>query len=104
MTGQELSLFKSFLTNRRQYVVIDKFISRTEDSLPCSVVQGSKLSATLYTLYTNEITQLDKLMGTDHYEQIIGQKTINDFDIDHIIINYVDDWTNIISSTNIDQL
>ena len=39
-------------------------------------------------------------MGTDYYEQITGQKTISDFDIDHIIINYVDDSTNIISNDN----
>ena len=43
-------------------------------------------------------------MGTDYYEQITGLKTNEDFDIDHIIINYVDDSTNIISSDNKDQL
>ena len=104
VTGQELKIFTSFLTDRRQYVQIDTFTSRTDDSLPCSVVQGSKLSLTLYTLYTNEITSLHKIMGTDDYEQITGLKTDQDFDIDHIIINYVDDSTNIISSDNSDQL
>ena len=38
VTGQELKLFTSFLTDRRQYVQIDTFTSRTNDSLPCSVV------------------------------------------------------------------
>ena len=104
VTGQELKLFKSFLTDRRQFVQIDTFTSKTEDSLPCSVVQGSKLSSTLYTLYTNEITTLHKIMGTDDYELITGQKTDYDLDIDHIIINYVDDSTNIISSNDCDQL
>ena len=33
-----------------------------------------------------------------------GQKTDYDCEIDHIIINYVDDSTNIISSDNCDQL
>jgi len=102
VTGQELKLFKGFLTDRRQYEQIDIFTSTIENSLPCSVVQGSKLSATLYTLYTNEITLLYTLMGTDYYEQITGLKKIIDFDIDHIIINYVDDSTNIISSDNKD--
>ena len=104
VTGQELKLLYSFLTDRRQYVQIDTFKSTIENSLPCSVVQGSKLSATLYTLYTNEITLLYTIMGTDYYEQITGLKTNDDFDIDHIIINYVDDSTNIISSGNKDQL
>ena len=104
VTGQELKLFKSFLTDRRQYVQIDTFTSTIEDSLPCSVVQGSKLSVTLYTLYTNEITLLYKLMGTEDYELITGQKQTEHNDMDHIIINYVDDSTNIISSDNKDQL
>merc|ERR1712240_332 len=104
VTGQELRLLHSFLTYRRQYVQIDTFTSKIENSLPCSVVQGSKLSATLYTLYTSEIALLYTLMGTDYYEQITGQKTNDDLDIDHIIINYVDDSTNIISSDSKDQL
>ena len=62
------------------------------------------LSATLYTLYTNEITQLDTLMGTDYYTQITGQQDITYTDIDHIIINYVDESTNIVSSTDIKHL
>ena len=37
-------------------------------------------------------------MGTDNYELITGHKTMNNCDIDHIIINYIDDSTNIISS------
>ena len=61
------------------------------ESLPCSVVQGSKLSVTLYTLYTNEITLLYKLMGTEDYELITGQKPTEGNDIEQIIINYVDD-------------
>ena len=43
-------------------------------------------------------------MGTKDYELITGHKTKDDFDIDHIIINYVDDLTNILSSYNIEQL
>ena len=43
-------------------------------------------------------------MGTHKYEQITGQKTWTDYDMDHIIINYVDDSTNIISGYDIDRL
>ena len=43
-------------------------------------------------------------MGTDFYIHITGQQDITYTDIDHIIINYVDDSTNIISSTDIQQL
>ena len=43
-------------------------------------------------------------MGTDDYELITGQRTDYDCEIDHMIINYVDDSTNIISSSDIQQL
>ena len=51
--GAELSIFKSFLSDRTEFVQIDTFKSDIMDCPPCSVVQGSKLSAVLYTIYTN---------------------------------------------------
>ena len=53
--GPSLEIFKSYLTNRKQFVEIDTKRSRLRKSLDCSVIQGSKLSGLLYTLYTNEI-------------------------------------------------
>ena len=38
--GSELAIFKSFLSERTQYVAIDTFTSDTMDCPPCSVVQG----------------------------------------------------------------
>ena len=46
----ELQLMNSFLRNRHQYVTIGTFHSKTKKSLDCSVVQGSILSAILYTI------------------------------------------------------
>ena len=53
-----------------QYVSIDSIESNIMDSLPCSVIQGSKLSALLYTLYVNEVQKLSELMGNDAYNDI----------------------------------
>ena len=53
--GKELEIFKSFLSERTQFIQIDTFKSDTINCPPFSVVQGSKLSASLYKIYTNEI-------------------------------------------------
>ena len=78
--GSELAIFKSFLSERTQYVAIDTFISDTMDCPPCSVVQGSKLSAVLYTIYTNEIPLLHTLMSQDIYYALTNIPTpvVND--------------------------
>ncbi len=99
-----LTLLTSYMTNRTQHVQIDTFDSTTLPSLQCSVVQGSKLSGTLYTLYTNEIPLLHKLMNTKHYDYVtLKPHTIHD-NITHTTINFVDDSTNLVSSNNHDKL
>merc|ERR1712240_36348 len=65
--GTELEIFKSYLINRQQFVEIDTHRSKTRTSNPCSVIQGSKLSGILYTIYTNEIPQLYTLMQDNIY-------------------------------------
>ena len=64
------------------------------------MVQGSILSATMYTLFTNEITLLYKIMGTKNFKVITGQDCNIGAGIDHIVINYVDDSTNIITHSD----
>ena len=102
--GIELDIIASFMTDRTQFVTIDNFKSKTLASLECSVIQGSKLSAMLYTIYTNEITLLHTLMTDDIYEDMTGRTKIDFFDTKHTIVNYVDDSTNIVSSDNITKL
>merc|ERR1712082_196397 len=51
--GDTLELFTSYLTQRTQYVEIDTHTSNTLKSPQCSVIQGSKLSGTLYTTFGN---------------------------------------------------
>ena len=94
--GSELAIFKSFLSERAQYVAIDTFISETMDCPPCSVVQGSKLSAVLYTIYTNEIPLLHTLMSQDIYYALTNTQIPIVNNIKHTTVNYVDDSTNTI--------
>ena len=68
VSGNELAIFQSFMAGRKQFVTIDTYNSDILNSLECSVIQGSKLSAILYTLFTNEITLLPKIMGTDKFK------------------------------------
>ena len=50
------------------------------DCQPCSVVQGPKLSAILYTIYTNEIPLSHTLMSQDIYYALTNIPTpvVND--------------------------
>ena len=100
--GMELNILCNMMNNRRQFVELDTFPSTVTKSLNCSVMQGSKLSALLYSIYTNEIPMLCKIMTDDElYNKITGGKIRNEFDariyekLNHFTINYIDDSTNI---------
>merc|ERR1712240_73174 len=94
--GTELEIFKSYLNNRQQFVEIDTFRSKTRTSNGCSVIQGSKLSGILHTIYTNKIPQLHTLMQDNIYTEITGMPMINTKGIEHLTVNFVDDSTNLI--------
>ena len=74
------------------------------DCPPCSVVQGSKLSAILYTIYTNEIPLLHTLMSHNMYCSLTNTPSPEINNIKHTTINYVDDSTSIISSNSAHEL
>merc|ERR1712240_813259 len=104
IVGKMNNLLRSFLSNRYQYVSIDGVQSEVVQSLPCSVIQGSKMSALLYTIYINEVTILHKLMGADLYGRITQESPFRSEIINHNIIQYVDDTNNIIYGTNIQEI
>ena len=102
--GKKLKIFKYFLSDRTQFVQIDTFKSDIMNCPPCSVVQGSKLSAVLYTIYTNEIPLLHTLMSHEMFHKLTSTPTTQYNDIKHTTVNYVDDSTSTISSKTITQL
>ena len=100
-----LKLITSFLDQRKQYVNIDGKESELMDSLKCSVIQGSKLSSLLYILYTNEIPLLYQLINTPIYSKLTNeQQQIQFEDINNYVIQYVDDSSSIISTSDISSL
>ena len=80
---------------------IDSIHSEILPALDCSCIQGSKLSALLYTLYINEVPLLCNLMNTEIYNKLTNDTTnIIPNTIEHVTIQYVDDSNNIITSND----
>ena len=105
IVGKELEFFKSYLSNRSQYVELDTKKSDIYQLPPCSVVQGSKLSTTLYTIYTNEVPALKELMtDAETLRELTGlSKNINT-EIEHNTYNFVDDSNNSIVFDNPEEI
>merc|ERR1712240_539864 len=70
--------------------------SEIQQSNDCSIIQGSKLSGILYTIYTNKIPMIDTLMKDEIFNKITGYPKIYTKEIEHSTINFVDDSTNLI--------
>ena len=60
--GLVLELFRSCLTESRQYGYIDTFESEIFNRLPQSCIQGNQLQVAIYTLYYNEVQMLHSIM------------------------------------------
>ena len=69
-----------------------------------SVVQGSKLSGILYTLYTNELPQLHKLIKHNIFPKITSYRLRSYKNIEHDTVNFVDDSTSIIAFKETSQI
>ena len=50
----EKKFFESFLSERMQFVELNTKRSKMKQMPDCSVIQGSRLSGCLYTVYTNK--------------------------------------------------
>ena len=59
--GSVLDLFKSYLTNRKQHVVIENVKSENQQ-IKCGVPQGSILGPLLFLLYINDISHISHIL------------------------------------------
>ena len=60
--GKILGILTSYFKDRKQYVNLDTFNSTIIESPEGGVVQGSKMSGTMFNLYVNEVPDLFKLI------------------------------------------
>lgn len=65
ISGKELQIFESFLTNREQFVEINN-VRSSNRIIQTGVPQGSKLAATLFLIYINNALKLN-LKGTPQF-------------------------------------
>ena len=96
--GPELELLNSYLSGWQQFVEIDTFRSNIVKNLPCSCIQGSKLSGLLYTIYTCELPLVQKIMqDPSFYKAITGTDPPNFKVPKHEVDTFVDDSFNTIA-------
>ena len=70
--GKEQELMRTYLMNRKGYTEIQGFTSILKQLPDCSVVQGGKLSSTLYTIYTLDVTEVIEIMTNPTlYKEIV---------------------------------
>lgn len=78
--------------DRRAYVESQGYCSYLLDQPNCSVIQGSKLSATLYTINTPNVTEIARIMENPKDSlEIVGKPKVTTY---HTQINgtgYIDD-------------
>ena len=105
IVSKELDLIRSYLSDRTQYTEIQTKSSPVMYSPNCSVVQGSRLSGLLYTIYTNEVPLPHKLMEDgDWMEKNLKETPTNYTEIDHDTVNFVDDSNSVIAFKNPDEV
>ena len=98
LKGNMKKLIESYLDERYEYVELESACSKVKQSLPCSSIQGSKLSGFLYTIYTNEVTILHKLMKDKEWlETKLKVKYEKYKEVEHETTNFVDDGNSMIS-------
>ena len=90
-------LIRSYLDKRVNYVEIEGFESKKKEAKPVSVVQGSKWSSLLYSLYTKEVPRLAEVMNNEElYAKIVGKKLQKIAGITHTTVQYIDDSNSVI--------
>ena len=76
----EKKFFESFLSERMQFVELNTKRSMMRQMPACSVIQGSRLSGFLYTVYTNEAPLVKELIKDEEAVRKLLDKEVEDFE------------------------
>ena len=68
------------------------------DCLDCGVIQGSKLSGLLYTIYTNQVPILQNILTNQDVCDTVGAYFYENLLVKHGIVNYVNDSNSVITA------
>ena len=92
-------LLENFLKNRKTFTQLQGFNSPVEPTEPCSVIQGSKLSGFLFTVFSIEIPLIPKLMKNAQLLEVIMEIRVPQYyGVLHEVNQYVDDSTNLVGT------
>ena len=103
--NKENEFFASYLQGRTQFIELETSKSTVRNANDCSVIQGSKLSSLLYSIYTNESCEIKRLMeDKEALEKILGKEPPELSEVDHDAYSYVDDTYNCIATKEHEKL
>ena len=102
--GTELETLTNYLMNRTAYIEIQGFFSTLRKMPNCSVIQGSKMSSTLYTIYTLDSTKVDLIMkDPEKFKEIVKRDLVETNEPEHTTVGFVDDVTHVTGLNNKDE-
>ena len=105
LQNEACTLLENFLKDRKVYTQIQGFNSDIEAAQPCSVIQGSKLSGFLFTLFSIEIPLIPKLMRNAQLIELLMEIKIPQFyGVLHEVNQYVEDSMNLIGSNTKEEM
>ena len=103
--GMSGRILASYLEDRYSYVEVQGFFSSLIKMPRLSVIQGSRLSGTFFTIYTLDVPKVNQIMKEPRlYKMLTGKELATSVDIEQESVAYVDDVHHVISGKSWEQI